>query len=55
MWLMLQQLQNDDFVLAAGQLYSVCDLCEMAFGYLRLDYRDYVRENAVAFCPNEPV
>ena len=55
MWLMLQQPQAEDFVLATGQTHSVRDLCEMAFGHLGLDYRNYVREDATAFRPNEPV
>lgn len=55
MWLMLQHPQADDYVLATGETHSVRDLCEIAFGHLGLDYRDYVREDAVAFRPNESV
>jgi GDPmannose 4,6-dehydratase len=42
MWLMLQQDTADDFVIATGKTHSVRYLCELAFGYLDLDYRDYV-------------
>jgi GDPmannose 4,6-dehydratase len=43
MWLMLQQDEADDFVVATGQTRSVRQLLEVAFGYLGLDYRDHVQ------------
>jgi GDPmannose 4,6-dehydratase len=42
MWLMLQQTQPDDYVIASGQTHLVRELCELAFDYVGLDYRDYV-------------
>lgn len=54
MWLMLQQDQPDDYVVATGKAHSVRELCEFAFSHLRLDYRDYVREDASAYRPVEP-
>jgi GDPmannose 4,6-dehydratase len=42
MWLMLQQAEPDDYVVATGETHSVQELCEVAFSYLDLDYRDYV-------------
>ena len=42
MWLMLQQDQPDDYVIATGQTHSVQRLCEVSFGYLGLDWRKYV-------------
>ena len=42
MWLMLQQDEPDDYVIATGRTHSVRELCEAAFGHLGLDYRDYV-------------
>jgi GDPmannose 4,6-dehydratase len=42
MWLMLQQDEPDDYVIATGETHSVRELCEVAFGHLGLDYRDYV-------------
>ena len=42
MWLMLQQDAPDDYVVATGETHSVQKLCEVAFGYLGLDWRDHV-------------
>jgi len=42
MWLMLQQEKPDDYVVATGEAHSVRDFLEEAFGYLGLDYGDYV-------------
>jgi GDPmannose 4,6-dehydratase len=42
MWLMLQQNEPADYVIGSGKLHSVAELCELAFGYVDLDYRDYV-------------
>ena len=42
MWLMLQQPQPDDYVLATGETHSVRELCEEAFSHLGLDYREFV-------------
>ena len=42
MWLMLQQDEPGDYVVASGQTHSVRDLCEAAFGHLGLDWRDHV-------------
>ncbi len=42
MWLMLQQDEPDDYVVATGVTHSVRELCEAAFSYLGLNYEDYV-------------
>lgn len=42
MWLMLQQPEPDDFVIATGENHSVRELVETAFSYLELDYKDFV-------------
>lgn len=42
MWLMLQQDAPEDFVIATGEQHSVRELLACAFGYLGLDYEDYV-------------
>ena len=42
MWLMLQQDQPDDFVVATGATHSVRDFCEMAFARAGLDWKKYV-------------
>jgi len=42
MWLMLQQDQPGDYVIATGKSHSVRQFCELAFGYVGLDYHQYV-------------
>lgn len=42
MWLMLQQDQPDDYVIATGERHSVRNLVEMAFGHAGLDWTKYV-------------
>ena len=54
MWLMLQQTRADDYVLASGETHSVREFCECAFGYLGLDYKNYVQEDASVYRPSEP-
>lgn len=53
MWLMMQQDHADDYVLATGEVHSVREFCEVAFSYLGLDYRDYVREGTASYRPAE--
>jgi GDPmannose 4,6-dehydratase len=55
MQLMLQAPAADDYVVATGETHSVRELCERAFGRVGLDYREYVREDAAAFRPAEPI
>ena len=45
MWMMLQQDQPDDFVVATGHTHSVREFCELAFAHVGLNYRDYVVED----------
>ena len=42
MWMMLQQPEPDDYVLATGKTHSVRDLLEAAFAAVGMDFRDYV-------------
>src|ERR1041384_732147 len=42
MWLMLQQEQPDDYVIATGETHSVREFLEEAFGHVRLDWQKYV-------------
>jgi len=42
MWLMLQQEEPDDYVIATGEVHSVRDFLEEAFGYVGLDWREHV-------------
>jgi len=53
MWLMLQQDEPDDYVIATGETHSVRKLCEVAFGYLDLDYQDYVVSDPKFYRPAE--
>jgi GDPmannose 4,6-dehydratase len=43
MWLMLQQTQPDDYVIATGESHSVRELVEVAFDRVNLDWKRYVR------------
>lgn len=45
MWLMLQQEKPDDYVIGTGATHSVREFCELAFGFLGLDCRDYIVED----------
>ncbi|MDO8425945.1 MAG: GDP-mannose 4,6-dehydratase [Deltaproteobacteria bacterium] len=42
MWLMLQQSEPDDYVVATGQTHSVREFVELAFGCAGLDWKKYV-------------
>src|SRR5690348_6047250 len=53
MWLMLQQDQPDDYVIATGRTHSVREFCEAAFAEANLDYRDYVVQDERFFRPAE--
>jgi GDPmannose 4,6-dehydratase len=43
MWLILQQDEPDDYVIATGEAHSVEELVECAFSYVDLDWREHVR------------
>jgi GDPmannose 4,6-dehydratase len=53
MWLMLQQPEPDDYVIATGETHSVREFCELAFSAVQLDYHDYVRVDERFFRPAE--
>ena len=53
MWLMLQQDQPDDFVIATGECHSVRELVELAFGYVGLDWRKHVAIDPKYYRPAE--
>ena len=53
MWMMLQQKQADDYVVAMNELHSVREFCELTFGRLDLDYRDFVEIDPRYFRPAE--
>ncbi len=45
MWMMLQQAEPDDFVVATGESHTVGELAEIAFRHVGLDWKTYVRED----------
>jgi GDPmannose 4,6-dehydratase len=53
MWLMLQQPQPDDYVVATGECHSVREFVEMAFSHVGLDYTRYVTTDPQLFRPAE--
>lgn len=53
MWLMLQQDEPDDYVVATGEAHSVREFLEEAFSILDLDWRDYVEIDPRYFRPTE--
>ena len=53
MWLMLQQDQADDFVVATGVTTTVREMCQIAFDHVGLNYRDFVKIDPAFFRPAE--
>ena len=53
MWLMLQQPQADDYVVATNELHTVREFCELTFSRLGLDYLDFVEVDPRYFRPAE--
>jgi len=54
MWLTLRQDTADDYVLATGQLHTVQDIVELAFGVVGLDWRDHLQRDERFMRPTEP-
>ena len=53
MWLMLQQDEPDDYVVATNELYSVREFCEKTFSRLGMDYGDFVETDPRYYRPAE--
>jgi GDPmannose 4,6-dehydratase len=53
MWLMLQQEQADDYVVATGTTTTVREMCEIAFNHVGLNYADHVVIDPKFFRPAE--
>ncbi len=53
MWLMLQQDRPDDYVVATGETHSVEEFLDVAFGYVDLDWHDYVVQDPRFMRPAE--
>jgi len=52
-WLMMQQGQPDDYVVATGRSTSVREMCEIAFAHVGLHYKDHVVIDQKFFRPAE--
>lgn len=52
-WLMLQHDTPDDYVIATSETHSVREFCEEAFGYLDLDWQQYVVQDDRFYRPAE--
>jgi GDPmannose 4,6-dehydratase len=53
MWMMLQQDQPDDYVIATGESHTVQEFVEETFGYLDLDWKKYVEIDPRYYRPAE--
>ena len=54
MWMILQQKQSDDYILATGNLHTLSYFLKLSFEYFGLDHERYVRINPKFVRPNEP-
>ena len=53
MWLMLQQRDPDDYIIATGETHTIRELLDVAFSYLHLDWKNYVGIDPKYFRPAE--
>jgi GDPmannose 4,6-dehydratase len=53
MWLMLQQTEPDDYVVATGETHSVREFCELAFKRIESKWTDWVESESSLFRPSE--
>ncbi len=53
MWLMLQQDQPDDYIIATGETHSIRELLDVAFGRLDLDWKAFVEVDTRYYRPAE--
>jgi len=53
MWLMLQQEEPDDYVIATGETHTVRELLDLAFGHLSLNWQKYVKIDPRYYRPTE--
>jgi GDPmannose 4,6-dehydratase len=53
LWLMLQQPQPDDYVIATGEMRVVRELCEVAFSLVGVDWEHHVRVVERCFRPTK--
>ena len=53
MWLMLQQKNPDDYVIGTGEQHTVEEFLDIAFKFVNLNYKDYVKIDKTFFRPAE--
>src|SRR5499427_6778863 len=53
MWMMMQAAEPDDYVIATGETHSVREFLDETFGYLDLDWREYVEWDSRYLRPTE--
>ena len=53
MWMMLEQPEPDDYVIATGETHTVREFADLAFGHVGLDYRKYVAPDPDLYRPAE--
>ncbi|HOQ88617.1 MAG TPA: GDP-mannose 4,6-dehydratase [Candidatus Hydrogenedentes bacterium] len=53
MWMMLQQDEPDDYVIATGETHTVREMCEIAFARVGLDWQQYVVQDPAFYRPAE--
>jgi len=53
MWRMLQQDKPDNFVIGMGETHAVREFCEIAFGHVGLDYKEFVVQDERFYRPAE--
>ena len=53
MWLMLQQDEPEDYVIATGETHSIKEFVEIAFSHVDLDWKDYVIIDDLFYRPAE--
>ncbi len=53
MWLMLQQDQGDDYVVATGETHSIREFLDIAFQYVGRNWNDYVKIDPKYYRPTE--
>lgn len=53
MWLMLQQPEPDDYVIATGETHTVREFLDVAFSHLGLDWQQYVKIDPKYYRPTE--
>jgi len=53
MWMMMQREEPEDFVIGTGETHTIQELCEEAFDYVNLDWKDFVEVDQRFVRPTE--